>query len=109
MLLRLSALFILLPLCALAVTNKALTDACLCDISDSCDFECCCDPECETIVVEELDKYGKCSDDGFGIPYCAGLNETDIHPDDLYSGLSTIYAVLPSSRRSSGGSSVYSE
>ena len=43
--------------------------------------------------MEELKQYDKCGDDGFGIPFCAGLNETDINVADLYSGLSTIYTV----------------
>ena len=46
------------------------------------------------MLLEELKKYDKCADDGFGIPFCSGLNETDVNRNDLYSGLSTIYTVM---------------
>lgn len=72
---------------------KTISTSCLCDISDSCDYECCCDSECPAEVTTILKKYNRCDDDNFGIPLCDRLNLTDVHYDDLYSGLKTIYTV----------------
>lgn len=77
-----------------AVNNKVMSNECLCDVSDQCDYECCCDAECSYTLTKKLSELKKCDDDGFGIPYCQNFNETDLHTRDLYSGLSTIYTVL---------------
>jgi hypothetical protein len=68
--------------------------SCLCDVSDGCDYECCCDAECTTAALREAwDSTDKCADDGFGIPLCESIDEEDVHVDDLYSGINTIYKV----------------
>ena len=88
---------------------KTLSQACLCDVTDNCDSECCCDQECLAGLNSILGQYNKCADDGFGIPLCSNVNITDLHIADLYSGLRTIYTVIANLLRSSKGYSVFSE
>lgn len=88
---------------------KALSQTCLCDVTDNCDMECCCDSECITTLGTILSGYGRCTDDSFGIPLCSGINITDLHIDDLYSGLRTIYTVNGALFRLSKGFSAYRE
>ncbi len=69
--------------------------ACLCDISNQCDNQCCCDNECNSTVpalVLQWDEYGLCADDTLPIPVC-GTNTTQPNIQDLYSGIRTLYTV----------------
>ena len=67
---------------------------CLCDITDQCDSECCCDSNCDSSLVLKWQGYNLCLDDGFGIPFCSRLQQTDVNILDLHSGLRTIYSVI---------------
>ena len=45
-------------------------------------------------MITKWQEYNLCLDDGFGIPFCSKLEQTDINILDLHSGLRTIYSVI---------------
>lgn len=76
-----------------AINIKSLYSTCLCDISDTCDDQCCCDSDCSSKFITQLTAFGRCQSNGFGIPFCANMTWTDVNQNDLFSGLKTIYTV----------------
>ena len=69
--------------------------ACLCNITDQCDIECCCDSDCSTSLINGWKQFNYCWNDGMGIPFCSSLtDDEDINVLDMYSGLRTIYTVI---------------
>jgi hypothetical protein len=80
---------------------------CLCDVTNSCDEQCCCDGECGSELITYWNEYNLCANDGLAIPFCTSFYNQPMHVHDLYQGLRLIYTVIFIILRSLSGCSAY--